>query len=611
MWSGITVELFNALIGQSFTVLTTTSGGIKYMGYLSPETVVDYKKIVFDVYLRKSTEDSEDKQVRSIPGQKMDIEEQILGRYGFKVNHPYYEESQTAFKQGRPFFAKVVDDIESGKVQGVIVWHANRIARNYGDGGPFVQMLMDGKIKVVVTCFGIFENNPRDLAYLMDEFTRAARDSGEKSEAVKRGNKTRFLKDKLWIGVAKPGYLNYTDPITKVRKIIVDESRYPLIEKSVRLVLNGSYTAMQALNKLNDEWGYRSRLTMRQGDRPMSKSGFYRLLADPYLYGKLIRKEGEIMSQDKAMTTQEEFDRLQIILGKRGRPQVSKHEFAFKEVLKCGECGGSITCEEKWHIICSVCHNFKFAKGKKTTCCPQCKTPIEDMDSKKMKLLHYVHYHCARKVNNKCTQKCIELKVLEKQVNEALDRYEIPEIFKDWAIEHLNELNDAETSDREIIRKNAKDAYDNTVKRLDNLLRLKISPQNSDGSIMSEEEYTTQRKYLLAEKDAFLKNMNETDKRIDSWHELSAKTFNFACYAKYWFEHGDLKIKTEILGALGSNLRVFDKNVLIDGYKHFFLIEKSKQDIVGMAKMLEPEKWMDILGRIDVLEPLRPSWLRD
>lgn len=193
----------------------------------------------------------------------------------------------------------------------------------------------------------------------------------------------------------------------------------------------------------------------------------------------------------------------------------------------------------------------------------------------------------------------------------ALDKFEIPEIFKDWAIEHLNELNDFETTDREIVRKNAQTAYDNCVVRLDNLLRLKISAQNSDGSVITEEEYVGQRKYLLAEKDALLENLNKTDERQNSWHELSAKTFNFACYAKYWFEHGDLKTKTEILGALGSNLSVFEKKVLIDGYKHFFLIEKSKQDIVEMAKMLEPEKWMDILGRIDVLEPLRPSWLRD
>lgn len=579
------------------------------MGYLSQESIDEYKKIKFAVYLRRSSQDGEDKQVKSIPGQKLDIDEGIVNKFGLMVQIPYLEESQSAFKQGRSKFGELVSSIESNQIQGVVAWHANRMARNYGDGGKFVQLLMDGKIKVLITCFGIFENNPRDLEYLMTEFTRATRDSGDKSDAVKRGNRIRFLEEKKWIGLAKPGYLNITDTITKERKVVVDQDRFPLISKAVRLILDGSYTPMEALEKLNNDWEYRSRLTKKMGGKPMAKSGFYRLLADPYLYGKLIRKEGEIMSRDKKMITEEEFEKLQIILGKKGRPHISKHEFAFKEVIKCGECGGSITCEEKWHVICSKCHNFKFAKGKNTTSCPQCHTPIEEMKLGKMKLLHYVHYHCTKRVNPKCTQGSVELSKFEKQVDEALEKFEIPETFKDWAIEHLNELNEIETNDREIVRRNAKKAYDDCVNKLDNLLKLKISSQNTDGSVITDEEYKAQRSYLISEKESLLQNLNKTDERINSWHELTAKTFNFACYSRYWFAHGDFKTKTQILAALGSNLSIFDKKVAIDGFKHFFLIEKGKKDIVEIGKRFEPEKWMDILGRIDVVDALRPVWL--
>ena len=49
----------------------------------------------------------------------------------------------------------------------------------------------------------------------MNEFTRATRDSDDKSEAVKRGNKDAFTEQRRWLGPAKPGYLNYTDEITK------------------------------------------------------------------------------------------------------------------------------------------------------------------------------------------------------------------------------------------------------------------------------------------------------------------------------------------------------------------------------------------------------------
>ena len=65
---------------------------------------------------------------------------------------------------------------------------------------------------------------------------------------------------------------------------------------------------------------------------------------------------------------QDEFEKLQIILGRKGKPRIAKHDFAYKEVLKCGECGGSVTAEEKYQIICSKCKT-KFHKGKTTNEC--------------------------------------------------------------------------------------------------------------------------------------------------------------------------------------------------------------------------------------------------
>ena len=576
------------------------------MAYLYKDTIEQYKKLKFLVYFRRSSADSEDRQIRSIPGQLLDVNDQLIERFHLNVIKPYFQESQSAFKEGRPDFNEMLRQIEAGEANGVIVWHANRIARNYGDGGRFVQILMDGKIKILMTCFGVFESNPRDLEYLMTEFTRATRDSGDKSEAVKRGNRIKFLEKKQWVGPAKPGYLNVLDPITKETKIEKDQERFPLLDKAIKLILYGNYTPMQALNKLNNEWKYRSRVTKRQGGKPMSKSGWYKLLSDPYLYGLMIRKEGEVMGNDPKMLTIDEYRRMQIIIGRNGRPHVTKHEFAFKEVLRCGECNGSITCEERWQIICPVCKT-KFHKGKKTIGCPECETLIESM--MKPKILHYIHYHCTKKIKKDCSQGSITLEKLEKRTDETLKKYEISDKFKDWAIEYLNELNNKETNDRELVRGNIKVAYDDCVKKLDNLLKLKISSQNTDGSVITNEEYTAQRKYLLQEKEALMHNMNGTDKRIDSWHELSVKTFNFACYARYHFAHGDLKTKTQILAALGSNLTINDRDILIDGQKHFFLIEKGKKDLEILAKKFEPIKWLELLSQTDLPDAFRSSWL--
>ena len=314
------------------------------------------------------------------------------------------------------------------------------------------------------------------------------------------------------------------------------------------------------------------------------------------------------MGSHKPMISKPEFDGLQVILGRKGRPHITKHDFAYKSVLKCGGCEGSVTAEEKWQIICSVCKT-KFHRGKRTTSCPNCSTLIENI--KNPKILHYVYYHCARKINKDCTELSIPLKDIEREIDSELKRFEISEKFKDWAIEYLNELNDCEVEDREVARSNMKLAYDDCVKKLDNLLKLKISPRNGDGSVISEEEYTSQRKYLLQEKEDLLAKVNDTDRRIDTWHELSEKTFNFACYARHWFAKGDLETKTQILGALGSNLVIKDKKLWFDGQKAFFLIEKGKEEVLELAKKLEPAKRMEIMANSLHLEQLRSTWLRD
>ena len=88
--------------------------------------------------------------------------------------------------------------------------------------------------------------------------------------------------------------------------------------------------------------------------------------------------------------------------------------------------------------------------------------------------------------------------------------------------------------------------------------------------------------------------MDGLDLRQERWMDLSAKTFDFACQAKYWFENGDVKEKTHILATLGKNLVIKDKKLLIDQYKPFFLIKKAKEEIRAELEKLEPEKEIDM-----------------
>lgn len=543
------------------------------------------------IYCRKSSE-SEDKQILSLPAQIHELKDYATKNDLNVVG--VVSESKSAFKMGREGFNSMLQRVNNGEANGILCWQANRVSRNAVDAGYVIYAMDEKQLLEIKTPGRTYFNTPNDKFLLGLELGIAKKDSDEKSENVKRGNREKFLNKKEWIGPAKMGYLNYIDPFTKVKSIVVDKERLPLLQRAVKLFLTGSYTAMETLDKLNNEWGFRTRKTRKQGAKPMCPSGFYKFLSDPYYYGLMVRSEGEVWGNHQTILSKSEYDRIQIMLGRHSRHSFTKHEFPYRGVLRCGGCGAAITAEHKFQVICPTCKT-KFNRGKTTIQCPHCKLFIDQM--KNYKLLHYVYFHCTKRAHPDCTERSITIEKLEEQIDNELKRFEVSESFKDWAIAHLNELNDKEIGDRETVRTNVKEAYDDCVIRLDNLLKLKISPQNVNNGSISEEEYTAQRKTLLAEKEDLLSKMNDTNKRMNDWYDLTEKTFNFACYARYWFNHGDLKTKTSILATLGSNLILKDKKLLIDGTKPFFLIEKCLSLIKAEVPEFEPTKSIDFTSQ--------------
>jgi len=102
------------------------------------------KKIEYGAYYRKSSEDSA-KQVNSNEDQKRDLDEIEL-REKLNVKIKFAGESQSAFIPGRPIFAELVKSIMSGKINAILVWHANRLSRNSIDAGQLIYLMDIGKL---------------------------------------------------------------------------------------------------------------------------------------------------------------------------------------------------------------------------------------------------------------------------------------------------------------------------------------------------------------------------------------------------------------------------------------------------------------------------------
>ncbi len=556
------------------------------------------------IYCRKSSE-AEDRQVLSIESQTRELEQLAA-----KLNLPVAEilmESKSAKEPGRPVFNHMMQRLYRGEAAGIICWKLDRLARNPVDGGSIIWAIKQHGIKVMTPAQS-YAHEDDNIILMYIEFGMAQKYVDDLSKNVKRGLKTKI--EKGWYpGVAPAGYLNNTVKLSGENNLIKDPERFPLIRRMWDLMLTGLYTPPRIREIANNEWGFRTRPTRKMGGKPLCRSAIYQVFTKPFYYGSFEYPSGSgqwYQGKHEPLITQAEYDRVQVLLGRNGNPRPKTHlEFAFTGLIRCGDCASMVTAEEKRQLICSECR-FKFAYQNRDAC-PHCKTPIEKMTG--AIFLHYTYYHCTRNKNPSCVQKSVSGKELDRQIEGYLSRIQISERFKDWALKYLHELHEKESVSHNDIIQAQQNAYRECVRRIDNLVKLKTSPDNADGSLLSDEEYGRQRVELLKEKSALEELLRDAGHRVEQWVKLSERTFEFACTARDRFSKGDVKTKKEILLAIGSNLTLKDKILCIEAKKPFLILEKSLSGEEQENEPIEPENVGSLQRQKEASASLSPRLL--
>src|SRR3989344_95191 len=328
----------------------------------------DNTKIKYIVYPRKSSE-QEDRQVASIDSQKTELKEVALKE---KLHiHEILEESHSAKYPGRPVFNKLIDKIEKGEANALLVWNPSRISRNSVDTGKVIYLFDIGKLLEVRTPGQVFRNTPNDKFLLNLFCSQAKLENDNKGEDVKRGLRAR-IQAGVFPGRGTIGYMNdkYAERGTKT--ILVDPERFETVRKMFDLMLSGNLTVAKMFRIVSKEWKFKT----RKGN-PIGRNTLYKIFSNPFYYGSFEYPLGSgnwIKGIHKPMITEEEYVKIQVILGKKGKPRPKSHIFDFTGMMRCGECNGLITAIEK----------FKHQQNGNVH--------------------HYIYYYCSKRKNPNCSQ---------------------------------------------------------------------------------------------------------------------------------------------------------------------------------------------------------------
>lgn len=353
---------------------------------VSPEQ----KIIEYCLYARKSSEDDE-RQAMSINSQIKEMSDMAV-KEGLFIKE-IREESHSAKMSGqRPIFGRILTDLRSGMFTGILTWAPDRLSRNAGDLGMLVDLMDQGKLIHIKTFTQAFSDTPSEKFLLMILCSQAKLENDQKGINVKRGIRAKCQMG--WRPGPPPlGY--YNRAFNGIKDIIIDPERSPLItEMFQRVALNGD--SGRTLKK----WLDTTKLTTRNGKK-VTLSMIYNMLRNPFYFGEFqypMNSETWYKGAHVPLISKETFEMVQEQLTVPRKAKWGAKGFAFKELMKCGNCGASVIGEDKYRKLRNGGINY------------------------------HIYYHCSRYVDFDCREPYVNEDELQKQFIRLIDELDETQI---------------------------------------------------------------------------------------------------------------------------------------------------------------------------------------
>lgn len=258
----------------------------------------------------------------------------------------WFEEKETAAKQGRPLFNLMIQTLKKGKVDGLVIHKIDRSARNFADWAKIGQL--------------------NDLGFdihfateTLDFRSRGGRLSAD-IQAVIAADYIRNLREEAKKGIVgrlKQGFYPFKAPLGYVdngggKVKTPDPERAQMIKDMFDLYASGRHS----LRTLRVEMMQRG-LTNARGNHA-SKHLIETILSNPFYCGVVrIKTTGTTYEgAHEPLISISTFERVQAVKSGKAGKKVTRHNHLYRGLFKCGFCQTSMIPERQKGTVYYRCH---------------------------------------------------------------------------------------------------------------------------------------------------------------------------------------------------------------------------------------------------------------
>lgn len=469
------------------------------------------------LYIRLSREDGDKEESSSVTNQREILKRYVSEQENFFIVKEYVDDGYTGTNFDRPGFKRMIEDIEAGIIDTVITKDLSRLGRERLGVGHYTEIYFpEHNVRYIALLDNIdtyFDAGMNDMApfkgVINDMYVR---DISKKirSSLIERKKAGNFL------GVTAP-YGYQKDPNNKFH-LIINEKEAEVVKRVFRLYLegNGLTRIAQILTKDGILVPGESRdigKTRRTALYSSWKQTTIRRILDNRVYlGELVQfKRRKINYKSKrritvpeeeryickgtheAIIDEESFNAVQNILKKNKSFKGTKHDYLFKGLLFCSECGARLNVTYSNYAL------KKYGEYRYTTICYSYSRLYSDICTRHSNsipeleevLIKHIKEVCSRYINENLQDELINMAKKQKQL-------ELKQISNEKRLETLEQ----KISDIGLYIKNL---YMDKVKG--------VVSENDYISLVAD--FTKDKDNLIKEKEELIKIINNPKPQID------------------------------------------------------------------------------------------------